>query len=161
MSFSIFFFILLLVVPTHEASELATQTCDKTSVKELCNSVLGTSTATDADGLVKEALAATTREGGDVSVQIAKLLTSGGATAQKGLTECGDIYKTAMDKLKAATKALNEKSYADVETKVTDSKDTAKSCEDGFSGASPITEQNTKFSNLCDLTLAIVKTIKG
>lgn len=161
MFFLIFFFLNLLVVHTHQASDLATQTCDKlTSVKELCKTALGTSTATDMEGFVKASLAATTRVGGDVSEQIAQMLMSEASTAQESLTKCASIYKAAMDELKNSTAALNEKAYADVEVKLTEAMTTSKACEDGFKGASPLTEQNNKFRDYCNLTLDIIKTIK-
>ncbi|KAJ9159451.1 hypothetical protein P3X46_024959 [Hevea brasiliensis] len=155
-----FFFVLLLAVPTHQASELITQTCDKTSYKDLCNSALGSANAADVHSLAKSALGATTLQGGEVTKKMAELMMGKAADVVQTLTDCSQNYNVAMDKIKFATAALEAKVFNDVKVGITTAMTEAQSCEDGFKGASPMTADNTKFSQLCSISLSIAELAK-
>ncbi|KAJ9159449.1 hypothetical protein P3X46_024957 [Hevea brasiliensis] len=161
MSLPIFFFFVLLAVPTHQASELITQTCDKTSYKDLCNSALGSANAADVHSLAKSALEATTLQGGAVTKKIAELMMSKAADVVQKLTDCSERYNVAMDKIKFATAALEAKVFSDVNVGITTAMTETQSCEDGFKGASPMTADNTKFSQLCSISLSIAELAKN
>ncbi|KAF2320983.1 hypothetical protein GH714_032404 [Hevea brasiliensis] len=138
---------LVKLVPTHQASELITQTCDKTSYKDLCNSALGSANAADVHSLAKSALEATTLQGGAVTKKIAELMMSKAADVVQKLTDCSERYNVAMDKIKFATAALEAKVFSDVNVGITTAMTETQSCEDGFKGASPMTADNKSLAS--------------
>ncbi|KAJ9185953.1 hypothetical protein P3X46_005521 [Hevea brasiliensis] len=164
MSFSIlFFFLLVLAIPTHQTSDLVTKTCDQTLYKDLCNSALASapeSEVTDVQSLAKFALKMTSLNAVEIHKRISLLFnTSSDEFIKQCLTDCSEIYTDATDQLEDSMVALDFKSYNDVNTWVTAAMTDAQSCEDGFnekSGiVSPLSDINKKFTQLCSISLAI------
>ncbi|KAJ9159349.1 hypothetical protein P3X46_024858 [Hevea brasiliensis] len=112
MSFTIFFFVLL-ARPTLQASDLITQTCEKTLYKELCKSAQGSSNVKDMQSLAEFAIKITSLSGSEVNKHIALLLMneSSDKFSQQCLTDCSEMCQEAMDQLKDWATALNSCNY--------------------------------------------------
>ncbi|KAJ9174945.1 hypothetical protein P3X46_013538 [Hevea brasiliensis] len=162
MSLSIFFFVLLLAIPTLHASDLITQTCDKTLYKDLCISTLGSTNVKDMQSLAELVLNITSSNGSETQKLIAEILnkSSNNNNFMKiYLRDCSEAYQNAVDQLNKSMAALKSKAFNDLNTWVTAAMSNAESCENGFKEnpgtVSPFTNSNKKFSQLCSITLTI------
>ncbi|OAY42356.1 putative invertase inhibitor [Manihot esculenta] len=163
--FFFFFFFIVLAIPTHQISYLVTNTCEKTSFLDLCISVLGSAPETDVkdvQDLAKFALKMASLNGTAMHMQISSLLnTSSDEFIKQCLSDCSEIYIDATDQLEDSMVALDFKAFKDINTWVNAAITGSETCENGFKEekgiVSPLSDLNLKFSQLCEISLAIVK----
>ncbi|XP_050224883.1 putative invertase inhibitor [Mercurialis annua] len=162
MSIPILFLILLLAVPTHQLSELITNTCEQTLYRELCIVELKTApeTVQELPKLTIFALKMAVLAGGEIEKRIGKISKSKeDKIIKQGLSDCTKIYQGVIAKLEDSMKAVATRDYVHVNKLVTASITDSQTCEDSFKkyGAlqSPLTFYNTKFHQLCSILLTM------
>ncbi|XP_050224795.1 putative invertase inhibitor [Mercurialis annua] len=163
MSIPIFFLVLLFAVPTHQISDIVTKTCDQTLYKAYCKTELGSAPVSDVKdlkSLTVFALKMASLKGVAIVKSIDKFTkATQDEFAQQCLSDCAEIYQDAIDQLEDSTAAVDAKKYNDVNTWVTAAMTDSTTCEDSFKEnkgtKSPLTAENTKFSNLCSIILTM------
>merc|ERR1711915_338540 len=146
------------------AQNLISSACDHSLYKEMCIDTLHSdpesSAATSFEVLAKVALKHAT----STATQITKLLK--GSSGNKGaLKDCNGNYQNAIERLTNSGSALASKRYSDVNAWVSAAMSAGASCDEGFKevgGSKPpfLANQNTKFTQLCSIVLAITNQLK-
>ncbi|XP_037497974.1 pectinesterase inhibitor 6-like [Jatropha curcas] len=105
--------------------------------------------------LTKSALDVASLNANEILKLIPKLLgTSSDASVKQALTDCSEVYQSALDQIKESTAAVDAKAYNDVNTWISAVMTSSKTCEEGFNGVtSPLTRVNTKFSQISSIIL--------
>ena len=157
---SIFFCLALLIaIPTNQAQDLVTSTCDKTLYKDYCKSVLGSASASDLAGLTKFALNAASSKVTEIHSEIKKLSSSASDAAVKQiLTDCSTNYGDAADQIVQSTAAVATKGFSDINIWMSAAMTSGDTCEQGFTEkkvTSPLTSLNTQFKQLCSIILTM------
>ncbi|KDP45920.1 hypothetical protein JCGZ_15483 [Jatropha curcas] len=144
-----------MISTSHQASELLNQSCDKTLYKDFCKEALGSAPASDMQSLTKSALDIASLSANEVLKLIPKLLeTSSDASVKQALTDCSEVYQSALDQIKKSTAAVDAKAYNDVNTWISAGMTSSETCEEGFNGVtSPLTSVNTRFSQISSIIL--------
>ncbi|CAN1197954.1 Pectinesterase inhibitor [Linum perenne] len=79
------------------------------------------------------------------------------------LVDCSDIYGDIADSFRESADMMAQKNYPGVIAAITGAMNDVESCEEGFKvppvAKSPLTAVNDKFSQLCDICLAITSAI--
>ncbi|KAF4364100.1 hypothetical protein CsatB_029727 [Cannabis sativa] len=160
---SIFCFVTLVSIGLsqipHVQGDLISNACSKALYKDLCEKTLRadpSSGSATLGGLAKIALQAAASSAKNTQAQITSLLkTATDKSVIAALKDCSDNYDSANEELGDSLKAIDAKHYDDVKTWVSASMTDGDSCQSGFKGSSPLTQANTKFSQLCSNVLAL------
>lgn len=159
--------ILLLVCGIPAEADLVSETCKHTLYSQVCESSLRSdprSQASDLGGLAAIALNLSIAHGVHTLSYIHNLKSEAAANETDlfisgCLSDCLEEYSDAVENLRDATQALNDKSYDTLNSLVTAAMTDSDTCEDGFRERtgyeSPLTERNQYFSKLCSNLLAI------
>ncbi|KDP23456.1 hypothetical protein JCGZ_23289 [Jatropha curcas] len=153
-----------MISKSKQASEFVIQSCEKTLYKDLCISALGSAPATtkDLQSLTNYGLDLVSSEGAELLQRCNELLkTASDQKVKQKLTDCSQTYQTEIDELKESRVAADTESYNDVHTRVAAAMNAAEWCEEGFKETpatqSPLTAENTRFSQLCSVLLTFCK----
>ncbi|KDP23447.1 hypothetical protein JCGZ_23280 [Jatropha curcas] len=135
---------------SHQASQFIIQSCEKTSFKDLCISILGSSKAVDLLSLTKEALEIALSNANGVVKSIPELQNKATNPHTKvALKLCEEFYDDSISYLNDSKKAIEDKAYYDLIAWVTSDISNAAHCEDALTEypgtSSPMTAINTKF----------------
>ncbi|CAL0325475.1 unnamed protein product [Lupinus luteus] len=149
-----------------KGNDLITETCKNTLHSEKCvsslSSIPGSNTA-DPKGLAKIAINVSLAEGSKILSYVHELKSSDENKKSgilSGLNDCDEVYTDAIEDLKEASTAVDKGDYETVNRLVSTAMTNSGTCENGFEDLeipSPLTKQNTHFSQLCSNVLAIIK----
>ncbi|XP_061350417.1 cell wall / vacuolar inhibitor of fructosidase 1-like [Gastrolobium bilobum] len=138
---------------------LIEQTCKQTPHPDLCIKLLEAdphSSSADVNGLALILVNVIKAKANDVSNKIKELLKGRGD--KKALTSCADNYSAILiGDIPEATQALQFGNPKFAENGVSDCTVEATSCEEGFNGKSPLTNENNSMRDVADVTRAIVR----
>ncbi|CAL0325477.1 unnamed protein product [Lupinus luteus] len=117
----------------------------------------------DPKGPAKSAISVTLAEGSKILSYVHELKSAnenkkGGILS--ALSDCDELYTGAIEDLKEASTAVDKGDYETVNRLVSTAMTNSGTCENGFKDLeipSPLTRQNTHFSQLCSNVLAIIK----
>ncbi|KDP27312.1 hypothetical protein JCGZ_20300 [Jatropha curcas] len=161
MSSKFFYFALFLAMisTSHQASEFVTQSCEKTLFKDLCTTALESSSATDLEGLTKDALNVLSTNGTELVKLSSELQeTASDPNVKEVLVECSKAYEGVTEKLKDSAAALDSKAYGDLTKWVTAAMTGSQKCSEAFKAkpdiTSPLADANTEYSKLCNIVFA-------
>ncbi|PIA61294.1 hypothetical protein AQUCO_00300672v1 [Aquilegia coerulea] len=160
------------VVVPPKATDLITQTCEKSTYKDLCVQVLNsdpTSKQADLMGLAKIIMNHAADIASNITGHIDKLLSGNAAdrSIQDCLTDCDEFYTDASDQLEDSIAALDTKDYSDIKKWLEAAIADVDSCEGAFkdqnaSRKSVLASENDNFSQFChialDMTSLLAKT---
>ncbi|KAJ1406692.1 Pectinesterase inhibitor domain [Sesbania bispinosa] len=140
-------------------AKLIEETCNKTPSPSLCIQILQAdprSSSADVKGLAQIMVDEIKAKSNSVLNKINQLLKEGGE--KKALSSCAFKYRVILEvDVPRATQALRFGDPKFAEQAANDSGLDAKSCEESFSGKSPLTNENAFMRTVADVTSAIVK----
>lgn len=162
--FPLIFYTLIVATIIHqnEANNLIEQTCKQTPHHDLCIQYLTSdphSTDADVTGLALIMVNVIKTKANNALDKIHQLLGQNPEPAEKqALSLCGDRYKAILDAdVAQAVSGLQKGDPKFTEDGANDAAVEASSCENGFSGKSPLTNENNAMRDAAATTAAIVK----
>ncbi|TKY72473.1 Cell wall / vacuolar inhibitor of fructosidase 1 [Spatholobus suberectus] len=139
--------------------KLIEQTCRQTPNPNLCVRLLEAdprSRSADVRGLALIMVDVIKARGNEALNKINQLLRGGGE--KRALSSCADKYRAILQgDVPQATQALQFGNPKFAEDAASDSAVEATSCEGGFSGRSPLTNENNAMRDVANVTRAIVR----
>ncbi|KAM7263454.1 hypothetical protein ACFE04_001137 [Oxalis oulophora] len=165
----LFFFVFVCAsIPSKCLSDLITTTCDRTTSKDLCNSILknhhkGTN---NLQGLatitLHVAISHATRIQNQINITLTK--TSQNLKEKKVLEECLQNFDMAVQSTKDSVNALSLKRYPDVVAWISGAQSQVNYCVDSLTEMkifSPLSDKCSIFLKICSIELRMIYILTG
>ncbi|KAM7255537.1 hypothetical protein ACFE04_008435 [Oxalis oulophora] len=156
--------IILTILPFEVRSQdFVAKLCDKTSAKDVCNSILQSkkgSKESDLPMLTELVIKDAQSKVSGIQAKIMEL-NAASNTTKLHLGACEETLTDMGDHMEEAQTGLEEKSYEDIVIAMNDATSGMKSCEEGFKPVPELKDMGSAFDQTCSIAATFADVLSG